>query len=167
MSYVISSENCRGCQIKFIESDGELLYKPTSKEYFGTLALQTFDDTDYMRITFADTKNVFGGAIKKTFGIVSSLYKSKPLSAMMKGDADYLCHFDFTKEDLRLGKKKFKYNIQSFMYVLACYDMKSHNGCAYLFPEKAEAEKWIRKLGITEVEYLNESGKIIRVEPFR
>lgn len=76
MSYILLSENCRGRNIKFIENNGEFLHKGVGKQYSGTLALQTFEHRDYMRITFADVKNIFGGAAKKIFGISSAIKTS-------------------------------------------------------------------------------------------
>lgn len=37
-------------------------------KYSGTQTFQTFEDRPYMRITFTDSKNVWGGAVKKLFG---------------------------------------------------------------------------------------------------
>lgn len=169
MSYIILSADCKGSRIEFMEKGGEYWEKPTSKLFTGVLALQTFDDRDYMRITFADGKNVYGAAIKKLFGTAKAIYDGKPFTAYKKGNADYLCHFDFSKEDISSGKKKLVYSIQIIglqaVHILACYDFSDYTGCAYMLPNKEEAAKWTKQLGITEVVYLDEDGKISSREP--
>lgn len=162
MAYILLSENCKGHQIKFIEENGVLLTKPTGRNYRGTLALQTFEDRDYMRITFADGANVWGGAINKFFSMAKAVYNGKPFAAYRAGNADYLCHFDFSKADLNTKKKKITYSIQFLGFlaicVLSCYDFKTHTGCCYMFPDHEEAKKWAKMIGVTEIEYLNSEG---------
>lgn len=169
MAYILLSEGCQGHQIKFLQENGEFLHKPIGRKYSGTLALQTFEDRNYMRITFADGKNVFFGAIKKFFGMTKSFYNESPIDGYKAGNADYLCHFDFSREDLRSGKKKITYSIQIVGFlaacVITCYDLKKGNGCCYMFANKDEAEKWAKKLELTEVEYLDMDGHIQSREP--
>lgn len=59
MAYILLSEGCQGHQIEFIQENGEFLHKPIGGKYSGTLALQTFENQNYMRITFADGKTYF------------------------------------------------------------------------------------------------------------
>lgn len=166
MSYILLSENCRGNRIDFLELEGELFQKSVGKRYYGTLALQTFDDRDYMRITFADGKSVIGGAIKKIMKMAMGINDNDLVKVYQAGNEDYLCHFDFSEKELKSGKKKIKYSIQlGFppINVLACYDFTNLTGCAYLLPDEEEAKRWAKMLGITEVEYLDFDGKVANV----
>lgn len=167
MSYILLAENCGGSHINFRRQNGEFYHQEVGKVYTGILALQTFEDRPYMRITFADGKNVWMGAAKKFFGIYSGIAKGNPLKAGKAADRDdYLCKFDFSKEDLRQGKKKIRYvlerNGSSYMPVFFCYDFSNDTGCSYLFPSSGVAEEWAKKIGLTTVEYLNENGKITK-----
>lgn len=168
MSYILLSEGCKGSYIKFIEENGEFLHKPVGKNYSGTLALQTFEDRDYMRITFADGKNVFSGAIKKLFGMAKPFYDEDPsalVGAYKSVNQDYLCHFDFSEEELRSGKKKITYAMQELGWmtinVITCYDLKKKKGATYMFPNDDEAKKWARQLGINKVEILDGEGALV------
>lgn len=171
MAYILLSENCKGSRIKFSEENGEFFHRAVGKNYSGTLALQTFEDRDYMRITFADTKNVIGGAVKKLFGITSAVYNDKFFGAYKKGNADYLCHFDFSEKELYSGKKKITYSMQMadlmVLCVLTCYDFEDYTGCCYMFTDADEAKKWAMKLGVAEVELLDRDGRIINREPLK
>lgn len=165
MSYILLSANCKGRHIKFIEREGQLLSKPVGKEYSGTLALQTFEDRDYMRMTFADGKNVYGGLVKKIFGMGNS----NPFKAHKSANADYLCHFDFSEEDLRTKQKRIEYQIQVCGLViyssLFFYDFATKTGCCYLFPDDKDAEKFARRVGVKEVQYLDYDGVVEEVLP--
>lgn len=166
MAYILLSENCRGRHITFVQKGGEFYEDGVGKEYSGTLALQNFEDRPYMRVTFADGKNVWGGAARKLFGIGSGIAKNNPLKAAAAADKDYLCHFDFSKDELRSGKKKIRYIVQFYGLTvlggLICYDISNGTGCSYMFSDDDEAEKWAKAIGITEVEYLYDNGKITR-----
>lgn len=107
MAFVLLTENCMGRHIKYICQDGEFYEKGVGKEYSGTLALQTFDNRPYMRITFADTKNLLRAGAKKLFGMGYGVIRENPFKAAKAANNDQeLCKFDFSKEDLQLGRKK-------------------------------------------------------------
>lgn len=169
MAYILLSENCRGRHINFIQKNGEFYEDGIGKEYSGTLALQTFEDRPYMRITFADGKNVWGGVGKKLFGIGFGMAKGNYLKAAIAADKDYLCHFDFSKEELRSGRKKIRYIIQfyglSILAAFMCYDLSTGTGCSYMFSDDEIAEKWAKTIGLTTVEYLDDDGKVTSVKP--
>lgn len=164
MAYILLTENCTGSNIKFIERDGKLLSKPVGKKYSGTLALQDLGDGNHMRITFADAKNVLAGAVKKLSKLTWSVYKENPVKAYTAGNADYLCHFDFSKSELRSGKKKIECQIQiaGIMMIagLFCYDFGSHTGCSYIFSNNDDVKIWARELGLNEITLLNAYGEI-------
>lgn len=168
MAYVLLSEGCKGRKIVFAKQNGEFFHKPVGKEFSGTLALQTFSNRNYKRITFADVKNVYIGAFKKFIGMTSAVYHQNPVKAYIKGNADYLCHFDFSENDLRTEKKKITYSIQECglisLSVLTCYNLKDDTGCCYMFPDDSDGRKWVKEIGLTEIEHLNEDGVLEYVE---
>lgn len=165
MAFVLLTENCMGRHIKYIRQDGEFYEKGVGKEYSGTLALQTFDNRPYMRITFADTKNLLRAGAKKLFGMGYGVIRENPFKAAKAANNDQeLCKFDFSKEDLQLGRKKIRYTLQvwglSYLAGFICYDLSNDTGCSYIFPDSSIAEEWAKKIGLTEVEYLDEDGKV-------
>lgn len=181
MPYILTSDNCQGRHFNFIVENGEYLQQGIGKECNGTLALQTFNNRNYRRLTFADAKNVYSATAKKLFGIASGIAKAN--NALEKGknfgayrgfsraydaaNEDALCHFDFSEDDLRLGKKKIKYWKQFcglwYTSAIVCYDFSDHTGCAYIFSDDDDAEAFARAIGIKEVEYLDFDGKLERV----
>lgn len=181
MPFVLLSDNCQGRHFDFIVENGECLQKGIGKEYSGTLALQTFDDRNYRRLTFADPKNVYGAAGKKLFGIASGIAKAGNALAQGKNfgayrgyakayaaaNEDALCHFDFSGDDLRSGKKKIKYwkQFSGLWYTSAiiCYDFSDYTGCLYVFSDDDDADAFAKAIGIKEVEYLDFDGKLEKV----
>lgn len=100
----------------------------------------------------------------KNFGAYRGF--AKAYDAANKDDA--LCHFDFSEDDLRSGRKKIKYWIQylgglTFVSAIVCYDFSDYTGCAYMFSDDDDAEAFARVIGIKEVEYLDSDGKLERV----
>ena len=154
MAFILTCENCRCRQIKFIEQGGELLADGVGKEYVGTIALQTFDDRPDMRITLADNKNVFGGLLKRI---------------ILPGIQDHLCHFDFNRSELRSRKKLLKVQVQlyglSYYIALMCYDFSSHTGASYLLPNFDILKKWAHALNISTYESLDAEGNLEAVKP--
>lgn len=181
MPYVLTSNNCRGRHIVFTVENGEYLQEGVGKEFSGVLALQTFENRNYRRLTFADGKNVYTGAVKKLFGMTSgimgvnrALEQGKDASrSYAKGyeaaNKDYLCHFDFSEDELRSGRKQIKYCVQflglSYACAITCYDFSDYTGCSYLFDDDEDAEAFAKAIGIREVEYLNPDGSLMNVEP--
>lgn len=169
MAYILLADNCMGRHIRYIQQNGEFYEEGVGKKFSGTLALQTFEDRPYMRITFADTKNVLWAGAKKLFGIGYGVMTQNPFKAAVAADKDSgLCKFDFSKEDLRLGRKKIRYTSQlfglSFLAAFICYDLSGNTGCSYLFPDSYIAEEWAKKIGLTTVEYLDADGKVTDIE---
>ena len=164
MAYILLAKNCKGRHIEYTQQDDQFYEKGVGKKYSGTLALQTFNDRPYMRITFADGKNVWLGAAKKFIGLRSGVENDNFIKIANTMNKDYLCHFDFSKEDLRSGKKKIRYTLQpfglSFLAGFICYDLSNDTGCSYLFPDVSVAEEWAKKIGLTTVEYLDSDGKV-------
>lgn len=152
MSYILTCDNCTCRCIKFIEQNGELLLKGIGKTYIGTIALQTFNDRDDMRITLADSKNVYSGVIKRI---------------ILPGNTNYLCHFDFNDSERKNKQKLLKMQVQTqslgICGVLACYDFSNHTGVNYLFPNLDEMKTWAKALGISTYESLDSEGTLISV----
>ena len=182
MPFILKSENCQGRHFSFFVENGEYFQKGIGKEISGTLALQTFNDRNYRRLTFADEKNIYTAAAKKLFGIASGVMgvnkalKQENDFGVYRGYAkvynaanrdDLLCHFDFSEDDLRSGKKKIKYWKQflvlGFASAIICYDFSNHTGCSYVFSDDDDAEAFAKAIGIKEVEYLDYDGKVERV----
>lgn len=153
MSYILTCENCRCRCIKFIEQNGELLSKGIGKSYIGTIALQTFNDRDDMRITLADSKNVYSGVIK---------------SYIVPWKANHLCCFDFNNSQLKNNQKLLKIQVQSLYFniygALACYDFSSYTGVNYLFPNTDELKTWAKALDIGTFELLDAEGNLISIQ---
>lgn len=171
MAYLYVANNCQGAEIKFIESNGQLLHK--RRKLFGgvmkgSIALQDCENGK-MRITFCDLKNLALAMGKE----VVSLGKVFLLpGAQLTGTVEYLksnslCAFTFDRSDLRTGKVVIKYQLQLinlyFFPMLMCYDMKTHFGCSYLFASSDDAKMWAKEIGLNKVEYLDEDGKVIEI----
>ncbi len=165
MPYIITSENCIGRHFKFIEQGNELLTEGYGKQYRGTLALQTFENRDYKRITFADGKNVYGGLFKKLFGIGKAVADNNPIKGYQAGNADYLCHFDFSDAEVRSKKKLLKIQFQIFIYMLICYDFSIYEGTAYILDNSDQTKNWAKQLGIHTFEELDDNGFLVQVKP--
>lgn len=160
MAYILVSENCGGSHIKFREQNGEFYHQEVGKIYTGTLVLQIFEDSSYLRIRFAESTM---GFIKKSIGINAGIATGNPFKIISAVKEDY-CHFDFSREDLDQKKKKIRFVLErnglSYMPVFFCYDLSSDKGCSYLFPSSEVAKEWAKKIGITTIEYTDENGNI-------
>lgn len=160
MAYVLLSENCGGSHIKFCKQNGEFYHQEVGKVYTGTLALQTFEGSPYLRIRFKESTM---GLIKKSIGINASIATCNPFKFINAVKEDF-CHFDFSKEDLSQGRKKIRFvlerNGSSYMPVFFCYNFSTDKGCSYLFPSSKVAEEWAKRIGITTLEYMDENGNI-------
>lgn len=153
MAYILTCENCTCVNIKFIEQNGELLTKEAGKMRNGTIALQTFDDRDDMRITLADAGNVYGGLIKRI---------------LFPGNQNYLCHFDFNDSERNCKRKLIKLQVQNcssgIAHMLICFDFSDHKGVCYLLPSADELKKWAKALNIKTYEMMNKAGKVTSVK---
>ena len=160
MSYIHTSEGIEGSCFHFLENGDNqrkeiFLTKPIGKKISGTLALQVFEDRNYKRITFADTKNVYVAAGKDILDYVGLARAKNFASLIIKGSKiasrNGLCHFDFDSSEISRGEKiiRFEIQISAFgMISMMCYDFNTYDGCAYLLPSMEIASEWGNALGI-------------------
>lgn len=173
MPYVFYMENVKGRPVKWAEpesgdSKDAKLMKPYGNEITGTLALQTFPDRPYRRLTFADGKNVLFAAGKKIGSDVGIAKEKNPLAAFIKvfraENSNNLCCFDFSDDEIALGEKEIRLEMQLVndffpIYTMMCYDSNTHRGTAYLFNNRDSLEAWGKQLGIHKISLLADSGK--------
>lgn len=166
MAFVFQMENIHGFCIEFLEpEDGDMRsamrMRPYGKEVVGTLALQTFTDRPYKRITFSDTKNVNKAYIKDMIGYIGLSWAKNIISAIFKAGKiakrNDLCHFDFSNDDLRTRRKLLRIEMQGVICTLCCYDFTTHLGTCYLLMGDA-VNKWAKVLGINSITVLNQDG---------
>lgn len=152
MGYLLTCENCACTNMKFIEQNGELLTKGTGRMRKGTIALQIFDDRDDMRITLADSANVYGGLLKRI---------------LLPGTPNLLCHFDFNDSERNSKRKLIKLQVQNcnsgIAHMLICFDFSDHTGVCYLLPDANELKKWAKAINVNTYEVLNQAGEVTSV----
>ncbi len=164
MSYDLMSKTiCGGCTITIEQRNGVIYHKYTSRRRTGTLALQSFSDRPYQRLTFLPTG----------FDVVRKLYKEVKWVAepsisnipeiIREFQNDRLFHFDFSKEDISRKKKAFEHQIQVFkdysvVFGIICYDFKLNVGRQYAFSTSQDSTKFAYALGLTETVLLDEEG---------
>ena len=163
MPFIFSSDDVEGSCFHFLENGDNgrtemFLTKPVGGTISGTLALQIFDNRDYRRLTFVDTKNLLKATSQNLWGYWGMMKSKNLLGILSKGtkilSRNDLCHFDFNENELKEGKKllRFECMLRAFgMTGLMCYDFNTYNGCSYLFPSKKAAEKWGCALGIHQI----------------
>lgn len=172
MAYLYIADNCKGTEIKFIESNGELLHK--RRKLFGgitsgSIALQDRGNGK-MCITFCDLKNLAVAMGKEAVSVGKMfLNPGDRLNTTLNYlNSNSLCAFTFDKNDLKTGNVVIKYQVQfagvSYYAGLMCYDMRTHLGCSYIFDSSDEVEKWAKEIGINKVEYLDAYGKVTEIE---
>ncbi len=160
---LVSEAKCGGRAIKIERKDGIIYHAYTSRQRKGTLALQSFSDRPYKRLTFVAT----------AFDAVKKLYKEgtwllEPKLSNIPGiirefNADPLCHFDFSKEDISRNKKRFEYQVQVFedrsvVFGIICYDFELNVGRQYVFSTSQDSAKFAYALGLTRAVLLDNEG---------
>ncbi len=171
MAYLYVADHCMGTEIKFVIVNGEYLTK--RKRLFGgvqngSIALQLLN-SGTMRITFCDIKNV-AIALGKELLDLHGLWVDPSVSGLSDYlNSNKLCAFEFTKDELINGLVVIKYQVQvagfSVYAGLMCYDMRTQEGCTYLFDSTDDVEKWAKAIGLKEVEYLDADGQITERAP--
>lgn len=178
MSYIFQMENVCGRCIEFLEPENgnmksAMRMRPYGKEVTGTLALQIFSDRPYKRITFADPKNVYIAAAKDIFGYMNLLKAKDLVSTIVTGSKitkrNDLCHFDFSADELRRGRKLLRFEIQMVgnllpLYSLCCYDFDTHMGTCYKLSDYESMRQWGKVLAIHQVTVLTHDGDFVNVK---
>lgn len=166
MTFILTTKMVQGRRIEFDGSNKHDDWPPFStvgSEMEGELSLQTFDNSDKLRLTFSDFKNVGLAGLKKLFGEVKAVYNDDPVGAFVAGQKNhYLCAFDFTISDLRNGRKKINYNMIEGYSCLCCYDYGCEKGVFYRFWIKDDCDTFARRLEISRINYISDDGRIER-----
>lgn len=160
MPFIFSSGDTQGSCFHYLENEDNkrveiFLTKPIGKIVNGTLALQVFDDRDYMRITFADSKNLLKAAVHDTLDYIGIARSADIIKSVLKAgkivSRNELCHFDFSQDEIKSGVKLIRFECMASefgMIYLMCYDFNTYLGCAYCFPSIEIARGWGKALGI-------------------
>ncbi len=170
MSIDVMCNNCGGHELKIVQDAGVASHRITSKLHRGKLALQSFPDRPYRRITFLDNGTALGQRIfKSARSILMPSFKN--FSAAMRDYAsDALCHFDFSSSELESGKKRIEYQIQVFpdgsaVFGLICYDLVAMTGRMYAFSAPEDANQFADAIGLRDAVLLDDEGKEMKRIP--
>lgn len=132
----------------------------------GTLILSDMPDRDYRRLTL--TGAIAAKTLFKQITSVFRAYTNPSVGNTIRVGAAYwgdpLCHFDFSDEDIRSGKKTIEYQIVAtdkgeMYFSLYCRDCESANGRRYMFSHPDDIYAFAMELGITEAVIRNAEGK--------
>lgn len=160
MSYILSSENCQGVTVRF-KGKEDLFGIAYGKRWEGTLSLQDrYDNQSLYRVVFSDLKNTRRAGLRAAVNLGKVI-----LGKIPRLNPNELCHFDFTFEELKTGKKTVNYVVQKYnaffdIYVLSFRDNRTQMGCNYAFISQKDAQMWAEKLGITRYTEVDENGNV-------
>lgn len=160
MSYILTSNDCQGVTVRFSGKD-DLMGTAYGKRWSGTLALQDrYEDQSLYRVVFSDTNNIGGSGARMAMSLGRALFGGMP-----RPNPNELCHFDFTFNELRSGKKTVTYYLQEVddyidFHILSFRDTRTNTGCNYRIQYAKDAEKWAEKLGIKEYVQIDKNGNV-------
>lgn len=132
----------------------------------GTLILSDMEDRNYRRLTL--TGAIAAKTLFKRFKSVFQGFDDPSIANTIRVGTSYLgdplCHFDFSDDDIRSGRKYIEYQIvmddKGDMYFsLYCRDYKSREGRRYMFSNPDDLYSFAMELGIKKAVIRNGAGK--------
>lgn len=132
----------------------------------GMLILSDMEDRNYRRLTL--TGAIAAKTLFKRVKAVFQGFDAPSIANTIRVGASYsgdpLCHFDFSDEDIKSGRKYIEYQIvmddKGDMYFsLYCRDYKSREGRRYMFSNPNDLYSFAMELGIKTAIIRNEEGK--------
>lgn len=149
MDTICRGKNIRARKIRFYEDNGRLPMKGVGTEVKG----------DFHLIQDPQSGNMLISSDAVALGDLL-FFPLVVLKGERKGS------FSFTKEALREGKKKIKFQIQMVgniapIYNLIGYNFETHTGVCYLFDGPNTFKKWMQALHHEHAEMLDDDGMVV------
>lgn len=173
MAVTALSKQVEGQQWSVYSKDiGDLSHDEHIKSEQGTLILSDMADRNYRRLTLSGA--IAAKTLFKQFTSIFRGYEDPSVSNAIRIGASYmgdpLCHFDFSDEDIRSGKKYIEYQIivtdeGDMLFGLYCRDYESRKGRRYLFSNPDDIYSFAMELGIKEAVIRNGYGKKVNTLP--
>lgn len=167
MAVTALSKQVEAQQLRVYSTDtNDLSHEEYIKTERGMLILSDMEDRNYRRLTL--TGAVAVKTIFKRFNAVFKAFDAPSIAHTIRVGSSYsgdpLCHFDFSDDDIKSGRKYIEYQIivsdeGAMCFSLYCRDYETRQGRRYMFSNPNDLYSFAMELGIKKAIIRNEEGK--------